>query len=304
MTETQPRPPAVTMACLFVGLGSLMLLVELFGALSNWGSLEIQGELRKALKSAPLPGLGLEEGLRWLQVGAQVALVLCVAGTVLAFFAARGDKGSRIALTGLCALATLAFISGGLVGLVPALVAALSASALWSPEARAWFGGRPMPVPPQITPGPVAGIDPVRGPMPTEILAGGVVAMVGSLVAGSTIVTNAVAVAARRLAPSEFERILGPGPLLAESTFGVHSTPTSDALVIGGSVVLACVALVGFVLSLMLLLGRARARGPLVAVSYVSAVLTAIAFPIGLVLTVAAFATVTLLNRPAARRWR
>lgn len=304
MTATQPRPPAVTMACLFVGLGSLIMLIELFGALANWGSLEIQEELRRALKSAPLPGLGLEEGLRWLEVGAQVALVLCVAGTVLAFFAARGDKGSRIALTGLCALAALAFISGGLVGLVPALVAALSASALWSPEARAWFGGRPMPQAPRITPGPVADIDPVRGPMPTEILAGGTVAMVGSLLAGSTIVTNAVAVVARRLAPSDFERIFGSAPLLAESMFGVQSTPTFDALVVGGSVMLACVALVGFVLSLMLLLGRPRARGPLVAMSYVSAVLTALAFPLGLVLTIGALATATLLNRPAARRWR
>jgi hypothetical protein len=307
MTETQPRPPAVTMACLFVGLGSLMMLVELFGALSNWTSLQVQGELRKALRSTELPGLSMQQALHWFQIGAYVALALCVAGTVFAFFTARGDRVSRIALTVLCGLAALAFLSGGIVGLLPAVVAMLSASALWSPEARAWFSARPF-----VRPLESAGVAPTAGPaatafpnwMPSEVVSGAVVAMICSLLAGLVVASNALAVLVRRLAPEDFEKLVGKGPLLVESLFNITSTPTTDAIVIAVSAGLSLFALAGFGLSLMVLLGRSWARRPLVVLCYISIVLTALAFPFGLVLTAAAFATAMLLNRPAARRWR
>lgn len=312
MTATQPRPPAVTIACLFVGLGSLMLLVELFATLSNWGSLQVQGELRKTLKATPLPGLGVDEALHWLQVGAYVALAMSVAATVFAFFAALGDRASRIALTALCALAALAFLGGGFVGLLPAIVAVLSASALWSAEARAWFGG--VQTEPQLSRGsvpagsvpaePVPARDPVPGWIPGEVLTGSLLAMVGCVVAGSVAGTNALAVLARRLAPEEFDRTFGKAPLLAESLYGVGSTPTTDAVVIGISTALALMAFAGFVLAVLLLFRRTWARRPLIVLASVSAVLSVLASPLGLVLTGIAVATVVLLKRPAARRWR
>ncbi len=158
------------MACVFVGLTSVIVFGSLTSALSNWGSIELQDAVRDALRDPALDGVNLSvaEVVEWLRRAAYVVVFLSIAGVVFAVFAARGHRGSRIYLTVMCGLAFVGFVVvGGLAGLLPAALAVVCATQLWSADSRAWFdaknGVNPAPpADPFAAAGPVLHLLPAR----------------------------------------------------------------------------------------------------------------------------------------------
>jgi hypothetical protein len=150
MADRPPRPQALTLTCVFVGVGCALLLLNLVTALSSWGSIALQDAVRDALEREPARELGLtmDQALDYLRYAAYVGVVLTASGAVFAVYAARGHRVSRIMLTVLCGIAFLVFASLGLAGLLPAAFAGVCAWSLWTPEARRWFDqvdGREVP---------------------------------------------------------------------------------------------------------------------------------------------------------------
>lgn len=146
-----PRPQKVTSACLFVGISSALLLFYVSGWLTSWNSQEIQGGLRDTLETADIAAVGLtvQGAIDALRTVLMVSVIPLVAGVVFAVYAARGHLQSRAMLTGVAALAALAFVvTGGLIGLLPAAFAVFAVVQLWSRESRVWFAvvnGREVP---------------------------------------------------------------------------------------------------------------------------------------------------------------
>lgn len=182
------RPPSVTMACVFVGLTSLIVFGSVTSSLSNWGSIELQDAVRDALDDPALDGVDLTvpQVVEWLRRAAYAVVVLAIAGVVFAVFAARGHRSSRVSLTVMCGLAFVGFIGiGGLAGMLPAVLAVVCAMQLWSPDSRAWFDAKNGVVRPAVPPVPVA---PVAGPgaapgapaQPKSIRIAGLVALIAS----------------------------------------------------------------------------------------------------------------------------
>lgn len=150
MAERPPRPQALTLTCIFVGVGSALLLVNLVSTLSSWGSIELQDAVREALATEPLKeaGIGLDQALDALRYAAYVGVVLTASAAVFALYAARGHRTSRVMLTILCGLAFLVFAAMGLPGLLPAAFAGVCGWSLWTAESRRWFdqvNGRAVP---------------------------------------------------------------------------------------------------------------------------------------------------------------
>lgn len=164
MADRPARPPALTLTCIFVGVGSALLLVNLVSALTSWGSIELQDTVRDALAQEPVKelGLGMDQALDYLRYAVYVGIVLTASGTVFAVYAARGHRTSRVMLTILCGLAFVALATLGLPGLLPAAFAGLCGWSLWTPEARRWFDavdGRDVPAA-ATTAAPAARSDP------------------------------------------------------------------------------------------------------------------------------------------------
>lgn len=136
-----PRPPALLLTCIFVGVGSGLLLVELVSLLSEWGSIALQDAVRDALRQEPARELGIsvDQALVGLRYAAYAGVALAASGLVFAIYTARGHRSSRVLLTVLLGLAFLVFASLGLAGLLPAVFAGVSAWSLWTPEVRRWF---------------------------------------------------------------------------------------------------------------------------------------------------------------------
>lgn len=141
MPTPPARPPVLLYVCIFLGVGSTLVLLELVDALSSWGSVEMQDAVRDTLAQEPFTStdITVTQAMGWLRVLAYVGVVVSTAGAVFSVYTVRGHNTSRIMLTVLCGLSALLFASGGLVGLLPAVAAMMSASLLWSPDVRRWF---------------------------------------------------------------------------------------------------------------------------------------------------------------------
>lgn len=176
------------MACVFVGLTSLIVFGNVTSALSNWGSIELQKAVRDALDDPAFDGVDLSvpQAVEWLRRAAYAVVALTIAGVVFAVFTARGHRSSRVSLTVMCGLAFVGFIGvGGLAGMLPAVLAVVCAMQLWSPESRAWFdakNGVARPVVPPVPVAPVAGPGavPAAPPLPKSIRVAGLVTLIAS----------------------------------------------------------------------------------------------------------------------------
>ncbi|MFS0883781.1 hypothetical protein [Aeromicrobium sp. 179-A 4D2 NHS] len=133
-----PRPRSVTLGCVYGGLGGALTAVMLFETLQGWGSIEMQEALRSSLDQvgADIDLDGVLPALRWVVMG---LLVAAIAAAVFAVYAAKGHQASRIGLSVLAGLAGVTFLLTGIVGILPALLAALIVYLLWSAPAREWF---------------------------------------------------------------------------------------------------------------------------------------------------------------------
>ena len=142
-----PRPPAVTSACLFVGLSSALLLVYVIGWLTSWQSLEMQKLHRQVADVVGTQDVAMvADVLRFVLYGMVVVLVSGVVGAV---YASRGDLASRVLVTIVAAVTAFMFLtSGGLLGILPGVFAVAAIVQMWGRDARQWFAivnGREVP---------------------------------------------------------------------------------------------------------------------------------------------------------------
>lgn len=135
-----PRPRSVTLACIYAGLTGAVLLMSFLDLATGWSSLEVQQRLETTFEQAGLSDrFDVETMLPMVRTLATIGSFLSMAVIVFAIFAARGDRGSRMGITVLSSLALVVFAAGGIAGLVPAVLAVLVLSFLWSKPSREWF---------------------------------------------------------------------------------------------------------------------------------------------------------------------
>ncbi len=141
MATSDARPTAVTYACLIAGTSSVLMLVNIFVLLGDWGSLEVRQQIEQAFADAPFGsgGYSVEQAVEYLRVAAMGAAACCVAAVVLSVFTARRDRVARIVLTVLAVGWVLVSLLLGVAGLLLAILGGLSVALLWKPESRAWF---------------------------------------------------------------------------------------------------------------------------------------------------------------------
>lgn len=332
----QRRPSAVTMACLFVGLSCLLLLVNVVTWLNNWGSLELQEQLHGVLSSASLrdTGLTIDELAVWVRRVLLVLVVVLIAGIVFAVYASRGHRPSRIYLTVMCGIAGMMFVGiGGLIGLLPAALAIACAIQLWSPDARAWFDvksgrtpaaasrtERPDPFAPSAQPTGTgqaqagstliaasgAQPTPYAPPLgqvkrPASMTSAAVITLVGSAVVAGFC---ALALLAFAIVGDDYENTLNEQKftrdLIRDSGVDVSTLMTMSIIM---SAICLVLAVVGLGAALAVLGGRPIGRVALFVMAIVTLVVSLIGFPVGIPWTVASIIVLVQLNKPESRAW-
>ena len=314
-----PRPPAVMMACVFVGFSAFVLLLELIQALSEWGTIEMQDGLKPTLTTLHEQGFDLSMAellgtLRW--VGLACVLVL-VAAIVFAVYAARGDQVSRIGLTALAVVTALLLVPFGWLGLLQAVFLFAAAYFLWSSDARQWFAaqrastGADAPgVDPNVAPNPWAApvqsepaaegpAAPVRSThRPRAVLAAGLVTVIGSALVGGL---SGLYLVVYGFAREEYVRLVEDGPFADLYSAG----ELDDALraAFWACLVMLPLAAAGLAAGLALLARLPIGRAATLALAWITAAAGVVLVPFGLLGTGAAVAVIVLLNRDESRAW-
>lgn len=323
---TPARPRTVTLACVYAGLGASIVLLYLLSVLSNWGSLELQEQWESALESEALVSAGMSvdsimDVLWWILTAMVVASISAV---VFAIYAAKGHRASRIGLTVLCSAAALLFVSAGLVGILPAVLALGCVAMLWSRDARAFYavGGQPpvqlgaepavpaaageaspvVPAPPagQLPPSGASAL-PVPGQRPASVMVAVAVTGIGSLVAaGGALLMLLVTTVLRE----DYRAVLAE-PGFARDVIEASGMTADDVIEIALvlSVVWLIASVAGLVAASFALRSGPTGRLLLTATSVVTLVLGVVAIPLGVVWIGAAIAVLVLVNRPDAKAW-
>ncbi len=311
------RPPSVTMACVFIGLTSLIVFGSVTSALTDWGSIELQDAVRDALDDPALRGMGLTvaEVLVWLRRAAYVVVALSIAGTVFAVFAALGHRPSRIYLTIMCALAFLGFVAvGGLAGLFPAALAVVCAVQLWSSDSRAWFDAKngvtapaspaspagpaeaPVGAPAEISSAPVA-VTTTQLPKPVRVA--GLVTLISSWL---VVMFSGYFALVYATARDSYVESLSKEPtksMLAD--YDLAAADVARWMFIGLSV-LGVIALIACATAVLMLTGKPYARVATIVLAIVTVPLSFVVVGVGWPWTVAAVFVLIQLRRPAARK--
>lgn len=325
------RPPRVTTACLFIGLTCSMALFYVTSTLADWGSIEVQDQVRKVLADDRLNAAGLQvtEVMGWMRWALMGAAAVSVAGIVFAIYTAMGHQVSRIILTAMCGLGSLVFLTGGLFGILPAAFSIFCGIYLWTPDSRQWFAvknGKALP--PELAekprPDPFAtpafdtvaaqaplpettattattAIAATRTRRPKAVLGAGLIALIMSSMVALVSGINAFAYV---LAKAEYVRLLSDNPLMQDTVREIGMTPTelARALFIGCTIAtiaaIAAAAAAGATLA-----GSRTGRSVLVILAILTLPVSMAAFPVGLMWTAGAIATLVLLRRPEARAW-
>ncbi|GAA2085604.1 hypothetical protein GCM10009821_29070 [Aeromicrobium halocynthiae] len=327
MPEAPRRPTPVTLACLFVGFSSLLVIVNLMAALSDWGSLAMQDGLEEVLTTEPVASLDLtmDQLLGYLRIAAQVVIVLAVATGVLALYAARGHEPSRWVLSGLLVLTSLTFVATGVAGLLPALLAAVCVSALWSRDARRWFAeknGRAVPeraggratgtvTPPSTDPfaeapaaAPVAQVDvpppgPNQRPRSLELAVWLTVAF-----SAMTLVAGVLGGIGVFLGADAYRQALEQPGMAQDLVRG--SGWTTDAIITTMRVATLSwigLSLLGLLAALWARTGRRGGVAALFAMCVVTLVAAVVFLPLSLFSAIAAVVAMVQLNKPETRAW-
>lgn len=164
MTESAPRPRQVTVASIIAGLGAVLVLINIFAVMSDWGSASVREEVENALDDGPFgpASVSVETALEMLRIMLMIVAAGCVAAVVFAVYTVRRHRAARIGLTVLAGAWALLSLALGLAGLLLAVIAVGCVVLLWSAEARKWFatstppreavpGGPPISPPPHTT---------------------------------------------------------------------------------------------------------------------------------------------------------
>ncbi|MEO6471169.1 MAG: hypothetical protein ABIR57_04845 [Aeromicrobium sp.] len=219
-------------------------------------------------------------------------------------------------LTVICGLSSVLFLAGGLFGILPAAFSIFCGIYLWTAESRQWFAikngkmeapvvVRPdpfsVPVAPPAPVVPVAQTAIVKAPRPQPVLASGLIALIMSALVAFVSGGNALFYIA---AKSEYIRILSDNPFMKDTVRQIGTTPTelARAMFIGCSI--AVVLSLFAVAAAGATLARSRiGRILLIVLTFITVPVSVAAFPLGLVWTAGAIATLVLLRRPESRAW-
>jgi hypothetical protein len=318
----QPRPSVVTLAGVFIAITAFLSLTELTSALTYWATVEMQDQLKPALRQLDAAGFEMTMTellriLRWVGLG---MIPLLVAALVCSIYALRGDRASRVAATALAVGAGVISLPLGVFGLLQATMLFIAAAALWSPDANRWYRGEPAtkakapataPVEPAVTAAPppddpaqaapVAPAAPTAQPAgsrPTSVVTAGVVAIAGSFLAAGMAVIYLLVYTFQREA--QIEAVLN-GP------FGEHFARADLEAgmrfaywVFWAVLPLATTGLLGGIA----LLARLRIGRPaLMFWAWASALVGLLMLPLGLLAIAAAVAVIVLLRRDDVRSW-
>jgi len=139
VSTSEPRPGAVTQACLIAGTGSVLTLLVIFSMLSDWGGLEVREQVEEALANSPVRGIAVDDLLGIVKTVLMAIAAFAVAALVLAVFTARRDRAARIGLTVLAAGCIPVALVFGVTGILLSALAAVTLALLWRPESRRWF---------------------------------------------------------------------------------------------------------------------------------------------------------------------
>jgi hypothetical protein len=297
------------MACAFVGVSALLMLLELVQALTTWGTIEMQKALQPTLSGLHERGVDMSMAellgtLRWIALG---GVVLVIAGLVFAAYAIRGDRFSRIGLTVVAVILAVLVLSLGWVGVLQSVFLLLAAATVWTPDARAWYatqgvsaeasaaGGSPILPAAVNVPAP----PPRRtAPRPRSILMAGLVTVIGSSLVGGFSVLYLVVYGFAR---DEYVRIVRDGPFAGQFQPG----EIDDALRIAFWICWAMVPLAaaGLAAGLSLLARLPVGRVATLVLAWITAAAGVLLVPFGLLGTGAAVAVIVLLNRDESRSW-
>ena len=318
MTAT-PRPPVVTLACVFVGFSAFVLLLELIQALSEWGTIEMQDGLQPTLTTLSERGYELTMGellgtLRW--VGLVCVLVL-VAAIVFAVYAARGDQVSRIGITVLAVVTGMLLLPFGWLGLLQAVFLIGAAVILWSPDARQWYAAQhasagtdttdgdsepaanPWAAPAQNVPTAEAPAPPVRRThRPRAVLAAGLVTVIGSALVGGL---SGLYLVIYGFARDEYVTLVEDSPFADLYSAGELDNALRAAF--WACLVMLPLAAAGLAAGLSLLARLPIGRAATLALAWITAAAGVVLVPFGLLGTGAAVAVIVLLNRDESRAW-
>ncbi len=319
-----PRPPAVTMACAFVGISSLLLLLELVQALTAWGTIEMQKGLEPTLTALRDNGFDLTmvELLRILRWVGLSSVLLAVAGVVFAAYAVRGDRVARVGTTAVAVILGVLVLSLGWLGVLQTVLLLAAAVALWSRDARGWFDAKNRPedelAPIDVfaaasssgtaaTPGPSTDEAPapstrVEQPRPTHrpkaVLAAGLVTVFGSALTGGVA---ALFLVVYGFARAEYVQMVQDGPFAGWFEPGEIDAALQTAF--WACVVMLPLAVTGLAAGLSLLARLPVGRVATLALAWITAAAGVVLVPFGLLGTGAAIAVIVLLNRAESRAW-
>jgi len=338
-----PRPPAVTLACGFVGFSAFLLLVSLIQALGDWGTIEMQKSLQPTLSTLSDRGFDLSMGdllgtLRWMGLG---CVLLLVAGIVFAVYASRGDQVSRVGSTVMAVIIGLLVLPFGWIGLLQAMFLLGAGAMLWSADARQWYATRLAPSGKELPPG-IGGPSPTEAggadsatypdaatdPPPSPNLLAAPVQRVPTIeesvppersthrpravfaaglvtVIGSSLVGGfaALYLLFYGFARDEYVQIVLNGPFA--DMFSADELEEAMRSVFWGCVVLLPLAVAGFAAGFSLLARLPRSRPLTLALAWITAVVGVVLVPVplGLLGAGTAVAVTVLLNRDESRAW-
>ncbi|MDQ3164677.1 MAG: hypothetical protein M3Q17_00700 [Actinomycetota bacterium] len=154
MTDPARRPSQVTLACAVAGIGAALVLASIFSTLAGWPPSRMRYELGGRF------GANTDAVLAALRVLLMAAAAGCVATLVLAVYTARRHNGARLALTVVLPVTAMASSGAGPAGWVLVGMTVPCAVWLWGRDARAWFvpasapaltsAGAVVPPPPRV----------------------------------------------------------------------------------------------------------------------------------------------------------
>jgi hypothetical protein len=217
----------------------------------------------------------------------------------------------------------------GLFGVLQAFFLFFAAWALWSPDARQWYGDRrapagevstpglegPMPsaapeqqdgpqfnpwaAPAQSVPTIEASAPPARTtPRPPAVLAAGLVTVIGSTLVGGL---SALYLVVYGFARDEYVQIVKDGPFA--DWFTAAELEDGMRAAFWACLVMLPLAVAGLAAGLSLLARQPAGRVATLALAWITAAGGVVLIPFGLLGTGAAVAVIVLLNRSESRAW-
>lgn len=141
--KASARPSQVTMAGWTAVIGSVLLVLTLFDAMSNLRTVEFRDSIDEFLSTPPGSGLGLEIGqvVEIMRVLMLLSGAAAAAAMVLGIYVLQRNRAARVGYT--IAAVAIVLTAPAVGGFLPVLIA-FSAVMLWTRPARDWFAGRPV----------------------------------------------------------------------------------------------------------------------------------------------------------------